>query len=63
VNIATFPRVLPSLPLNQRKTWQFAKKTVYFDFGNETLFERTENGLFRKITRQDFLSHYLVTEV
>jgi len=47
----------------QRKTWQFAKRTVYFDFGNETLFERTENGLFRKITRQDFLSHYLVTEV
>jgi hypothetical protein len=48
---------------HQRKTWQFAKETVYFDFGDGNLFQRIDNNLFLKITKQDFLKKYLVSEV
>lgn len=45
--------------LHQRKTWNFAEKALYFDFGDGVLFERVEDGLFRKVTKQDFIDEHL----
>jgi hypothetical protein len=42
----------------ERKTWQYAKKIVYFDFGNGVLFKRVRSDLFRKILKQDFIKKY-----
>ena len=43
---------------NERKTWQYAKKVVYFDFGNGVLFKRIRSDLFRKILKKDFIKKY-----
>lgn len=43
---------------HERPTWKSAHKTVYFDFGNDELFERIKDGLFRKVLKKDFLKKY-----
>jgi competence CoiA-like predicted nuclease len=43
---------------NERKTWQYAKNVVYFDFGNGVLFKRVRSDLFRKILKKDFIKKY-----
>jgi competence CoiA-like predicted nuclease len=42
--------------LHERKSWAESAKPLYFDIGEDYLFERIGNGLFKKIILIDFLN-------
>jgi hypothetical protein len=41
---------------NERKTWRYARHSIYFDVGDGTLFKRKEIGLFLRFTFQEFMN-------
>ena len=43
----------------ERKSWQAANSIIYFDSGEDYLFEKISDSVFKKITRQDFLARHL----
>jgi hypothetical protein len=40
---------------HERKSWQAANSIIYFDIGAQYLFEKSSDGLFKKITISEFL--------
>ncbi|MBS1629384.1 MAG: hypothetical protein JST27_04935 [Bacteroidetes bacterium] len=43
----------------ERKSWQAAEATLYFDVGKDFLWERVRDGLFRKLPINEFVSTHL----
>ena len=44
---------------NERKSWQAAKKPIYFDVGEKYLWKYINGGTLKKIMIDDFISTYL----
>lgn len=44
---------------HERKSWRAAKCTIFFDIGEDYLFEKVADGLFIKTSIKDFLKLYL----
>ncbi len=44
---------------HERKSWQVADNTIYFDIGENYLFEKVSNGVLKKTIISDFLANHL----
>jgi hypothetical protein len=44
---------------NERKCWQVSSKSIFFDIGEDYLFEKVERGEFKKVYISKFLDTYL----
>jgi len=44
---------------HERKSWQVSIKRIYFDIGDDYLFEKFRDGLLKKICIADFLKIHL----
>lgn len=40
---------------HERKSWQFSKKTIYFDIGKDYLFKLVDDCFLKKVNIEDFL--------
>ena len=43
---------------HERKSWKVSTKPIFFDIGEDYLFEKLRDGLFKKISIADFLKVY-----
>ncbi|KAA9324938.1 competence protein CoiA [Adhaeribacter soli] len=44
---------------HERKSWRHSSKPIYFDIGEDYLFEKINNSLFIKTPKKEFLAKYL----
>lgn len=48
---------------HERKSWKAANTLIYFDTGEPYLFERLKEGVFRKISKPEFIKHHLAGQL
>ena len=44
---------------HERKSWRFASSRIFFDTGEDYLFEKLHSNVFKKITIKEFLDYHL----